>query len=65
MGRTPVGKRTSKAVTNQLNKLVKKYGFDMTRRVCNRYFNAVKAERKLNRLIMQKKVELHELRKKL
>ena len=60
-----ISKRTKKAITSNLKKLISKYGYDETRLVIYQYFEHQRTKLKLEKEVIEREKELEKLRKQL
>jgi len=60
-----MSKRTKKAIVNNLEKLISKYGHDETRLVINKYFERTREKAKLEKEVQEKEKELLKLKKQI
>ena len=60
-----LNKRTKKAIVNNLQKLIGKYGLDEVRVVVNRYFQQVKEKKNLEEDVARRERELAKLKRSL
>ena len=60
-----LNKRTKKAIVNNLQKLIGKYGLDEVRVVINRYFQQVKEKKNLEEDVARRERELAKLKRSL
>ena len=58
-------KRTKKAILYNLEKLIRKYGFDETRLVINKYFERIKEHKKLQEEVALREREIVRIKRRL